>query len=282
MQGEIKLFVALAIFLLSYNIASSQQLNLRIETGYCVGFSSHKYKLFENNFGLTKPIPNSEYYFKKKMTSPTSIIPDLGLKLEVIFKDKLSLETGYIFNETSSIGFNVLYNNRLGYDENHYMIMSKEGSSTEYYNSLHKVPLLISYGIDRISNENIRFDVMLGANFIWSTLKRSINDGANQTIKSTNSEFLYPDSSFIELVSFYGYDKPFSLSLLAGFGFHIRTKRREFISVRLAYEQGFNVWTAMHYELWRNQKFYTETLYSRGSNLQLKLSFPLRLYKFNK
>lgn len=161
--------------------------------------------------------------------------------------------------------------------------MTPVGIGLETSSILTKIPLHFSYDFNTFSSNkklNVVPSVLFGINYVRR------NDGPLEPSEISGGfgekvpDQLYPDSFFIEQISLHATENKTTVSAILGTQIRFYWKKRELFSLKLFYEQGFYNWMIFKYEMWRDQKYFSQNTYTKGSALFFKVSVPITIKKF--
>ncbi|MCF8371017.1 MAG: hypothetical protein K9H64_05295 [Bacteroidales bacterium] len=276
---KFKLFVLMALVLSLQ--CNSQTLKIRLEIGEHLGFSSFGEGVFTKFY--EKPL-YSPYFSLYNRVTTNEDLPQWGIMLEYQIKERFHIETGFLFYESAMMRLESRVWNGWGtIDSSTYEFMAPGGLYVETGPVLTKVPLHFSYDFNNFNSArkiNVVPSVLFGINYVRR------NDGPLEPSEIgggpilTMPDHVYPDSFYIEKISLHATENKNTFSAILGTQVRFYWKKRELFSLKLFYEQGFYNWEFFKYEMWRDQKYFTHNVYTKGSALYFKISVPITIKKF--
>ncbi len=200
----------------------------------------------------------------------------LGVLIEVK-QNKNSFSTGIIYGDNAnselSIGFktreNLMGKTYTGYVKN------RQNAGVNVL----KIPLFYKHTLYRFNNkedkENLNkscINFTTGFNIMYIRPNTPINPISSQSI-SENGDTIELMAVEINL------NKKWSASFNLGFDVDVYIKNKRRVTLSLYYEQGTRKLSLSQYDVWINNKYNTSfSSFSRGSAIQLKLLFPIKIY----
>lgn len=152
-----------------------------------------------------------------------------------------------------------------------------EGYSTGFDISGHKVRGSVAIPMNKARKNGLVVYGILGGS--WLSFGKEARDVFSD--KGYFPESIYPDTAIILGFGHWNH-KLNTVLILGGVQLSYFTKKREWISLKLIYEQGLFIVGQVDYQLIRNKKMFIGSVASRGSAIHLKLSVPIDLYRFKK
>lgn len=270
----------ITLFLLSIHILPAQHnLLLRLGGGYYREFSG---------YGRNELVHvNNPYVTISKIHNPPVNNLLFEVEVEYIYLNKLSIKSGYLFNMGTAVGFKNGYISKadLNTQGQNYEIRGSE-FITDF--ELRKYPLYFQYKIADIWFKPV--SKPSGKITIWPMLGFSFNRFAYAKYARINEpEPIYSDYMFeaidgtqVRVIDLNFVKRRNSGSVYFGVNTRVHTKKAELFSILFSYEQGFYTLVERQSTIEAAGINYVYSTSSKGSNFNVRLSFPVFSYNFTK
>lgn len=218
--------------------------------------------------------------------------PDLHAFIEYSYKKVLSLNLGY---SNSSIACGMRYN-YLGlgdWDQTPEIELGNPGGTKYLSLIMHRIPLYFTYSLpdimNRISNyeptrkKSFYFQPEILVGFSLMIFSPNIPRYSYVPVDWFTNDFTTLDGNYVLQKYSYWVSNNYNLGVLTGMNFRIGHKKREISSLSIYYEHGVRGMISFQQKsIIDNTYIITNAISSSGSQLSIRLTFPIFSYNFTK